>query len=105
MEDPASTVFDDEKTVQDLEPEGCHREEVHGRNGFAVITQKQTRAARVARRRRASDISRDATFRDLEAEFEKVAMNPGSTPGGILFHHPLDQRSKLGVDSWPAKAL
>jgi hypothetical protein len=32
-------------------------------------------------------------------------MNSRSAPGGILFHHPLDDRSNLVIDLWPAKAL
>ena len=37
MEDLASTVFDDGKTIQNSEGEGWHGEKVHGRNGLAVI--------------------------------------------------------------------
>ena len=40
MEDLASTMFDDEETIQDSEGEGRHREEVHGRDDLAVIAKE-----------------------------------------------------------------
>src|SRR5262245_32230876 len=44
MEDPASPMFDDEKTIQDSEGERRHGEEVHGRDDLAVIA-KESRPA------------------------------------------------------------
>ena len=106
MEDPASTVCDDEKTIQDSEGEGWHGEEVHGRNGLAVIAQGSRPAlAGVVGRRQAPEIPRDGAFRDVQAEFEKLTVNSRSAPRGILVHHPPDERSNLGIDLWPAKAL
>jgi hypothetical protein len=102
MKDPASTVFDNEETVQDSKGESGHREEVHGR---AVIAQESSpEFPCLLRRRQALDIARNCPFRDLEAEVERFTMNSGSAPGGILFHHPLDEKSNLGIDLWPAKA-
>jgi hypothetical protein len=96
MKDPASTVFDNEETVQDSKGESGHREEVHGR---AVIAQESSpEFPCLLRRRQALDIARNCPFRDLEAEVERFTMNSGSAPGGILFHHPLDEKSNLGID-------
>ena len=104
MKDPASTVFDNEETVQDSKGESGHREEVHGR--APVIAQESSpEFPCLLGRRQALDIARNCPFRDLEAEFERLTMNSGSAPGGILFHHPLDENSNLGIDLWPAKAL
>ena len=106
MEDLASTVFDHEKTIQDSERESWHGEEVHGRDYFAVIAQESSpEFPCLLWRRQAPDVARNCAFRDLEAELEKFTMNPGSAPGGILLHHPLDERSSRGIDLWPAKAL
>jgi arylsulfatase A-like enzyme len=41
-EDLASTVFDDEETIQDAEGEGWHGEEVHGCDDLAVIAQESS---------------------------------------------------------------
>ena len=37
-----STVFDHEKTMQDSEPKSWYGEEVHGRNGLAVIAEESS---------------------------------------------------------------
>ena len=91
---------------QDSEGESRHGEEVHGRDDLAVIAQESSpEFPCLLGRRQAPDVARNCTFRDLEAEFEKFTVNPGSAPGGILLHHPPDERSNLGIDLWPAKAL
>jgi hypothetical protein len=106
VEDLASTVFDDEKTIQDSERESWHGEEVHCRNGFAVIAQESSpEFPCLLRRRQASQIARNCALRDLEAKFQKLTVNSRSAPGGILLHDPLDESSNLGIDLWPTKAL
>jgi hypothetical protein len=106
MEDPASTVFDDEETIQDSEAEGRHDEEVHGRDDLAVIRQESSpEFPCLLGRRHAPEIPRDGPFRDLEAEFQKLTVNPGSAPSGILLRHAPDERSDLGIDLWPASSL
>ena len=106
MEDPASTMFDDEKTIQDSEGEGRHGEEVHGRDDLAVIAKEsRPELASVVGRRQAPEIAGDGAFGDVEAEFQKLTVNSGSAPGGILVRHPPDESSNLGIDLWPAQAL
>ena len=106
MEDPASTMFDHEKTIQDSEGEGWHGEEVHGRDGLAVIAQESSpEFACVVGREQALEIAGDGAFRDVEAEFQKLTVNSGSAPAGILVRHSPDESSNLGIDLWPAQAL
>jgi hypothetical protein len=106
MEDPASTVFDDEETVQDSKIERRHGEEVHGGDDFAVIVQESSpEFPWLHGRKQSPDIARNRAFRDVKAEFEKFTMNPRSAPGGILFHHPPDESANLGIDLWSARAL
>jgi hypothetical protein len=106
MEAPASTVFDDEETLQDSEGESRPGEEVHGRDDVAMIA-KESRPmlAGAVGRRKAPQIPRDAAFRDVEAEFQKRTMNSRSAPRGILIQHLPDERSNLAIDLWPGKAL
>ena len=99
-------MFDDEETIQDLEGEGRHGEEVHGCDDLAVIAKEPRPAlAGVVGRRQAPEIPRDGAFGDVEAEFQKLTMNSRSAPGGILVHHPPGESSNLGIDLWPAEAL
>ncbi|HYA88377.1 MAG TPA: hypothetical protein VEI57_15080, partial [Nitrospirota bacterium] len=81
MEDFASTVLDDEETIQNSESEGGHGEEVHGCNNLTMIAKESSpKFACLLTRRQTPDIARDGTFRDVEAEFQKFAMNPGGAP-------------------------
>ena len=106
MEDLPSAVFDDEETVENSEVEGRHGEEVHGRDNFAVIAQKSIpELACIRSRRNAPEIAGYRTFRDVEAEFQKLSMNSRSTPRGILVRHAADEGSNLGIELWPARAL
>jgi hypothetical protein len=106
VEDPASTVFDDEETVQDSEGGAWHGEEVRGRNGFAVIVQESRPAlAGVVGRRQVPKIAGDGAFGDAEVVFQKLTVNSRSAPRGILIQHPTDERSDLGIDPRPAQAL
>jgi hypothetical protein len=106
MEDLASTVFDHEKTIRDSERKSWHGEEVHGRNGLAVIAQESSPAFPcLLGRKQPVEIARNCAFRDVEAEFQKLAVNSGSAPAGILVRHLSDESSHLGIDLWPAQAL
>ncbi len=106
MEDPASTMFDDEKTIQDSEGEGRHGEEVHGRDDLAVIAKEsRPELASVVGRGQAPEIAGDGAFGDVEAEFQKLTVNSGSAPARILVRHSPDESSNLGIDLWPAQAL
>jgi hypothetical protein len=106
MEDPASTMFDNEKTIQDSEGESRHGEEVQGRDDLAVIAKEsRPELASVVGRGQAPEIAGDGAFGDVEAELQKLTMNSGSAPAGILVRHSPDENSNLGVDLRPAHAL
>ena len=99
MEDPASTMFDDEKTIQDSEGESRHGEEVHGRDDLAVIAKEnRPELASVVGRGQAPEIAGDGAFGDVEAEFQKLTVNSGSAPGTILVRDSPDESSHLGID-------
>ena len=106
MEDLASTVFDHEKTIQDSERESWHGEEVHGRDGLAVIAQESSpEFPCLLGRKQAVEIARNCAFRDVEAQFQKLTVNSGGAPAGILVRHSLDEGSHLGIDLGPAQVL
>ncbi len=69
MQDPAPTVFGDEKAIQDPEGPRRHRETIHGPDHIAVIAKKGCPyLAGLVTRRQAPQIARNSTFRDLEAK-------------------------------------
>ena len=106
MEDLASTVFDHKKTIQDSERKSWYGEEVHGRDGLAVIAQESSPEFPCPLgRKQPVEIARNCAFRDVEAQFQKLTVNSGSTPTGILVRHSSDESSHLGIDLWPAQAL
>jgi hypothetical protein len=104
MEDPASTVFNHKETIQDSEGEDRHREEVHGHDHIAVIAQESSpELAGLLARIQAPEITRDSAFRDVESEFQKLAVNPRSAPACILLYDPSDEGSNFSIDLGPAK--
>ena len=106
MEDLASTVFDHEKTIQDSKLKSWNGEEVHGHNGLAVIAQESSpEFPSLLGRKQVVEIARNGAFGDVEAQFQKLTVNSGSAPAGILVRHSLDESSYLGIDLWPAQAL
>ena len=106
MEDLAATMLDDEKAVQDSKSDCGHREEVHGRDDFAVVVKKsRPEFAGLIGRRQAAKISRHGTLRDFETKLEKLAVNSWGAPARILLDHPPDNSPHLGIDLWPADAL
>jgi len=106
MDYPASTVFDDDETIQDSEGQGQHSEEVHGHDHIAVILQKSSpELAGLLARIRAPEIARNSTFGDVEPEFQKLPVNSRSAPACIPLYHPPDEGSNFGIDFWPAKSL
>jgi hypothetical protein len=81
MKDFASVVFDYEKAVQHAKCQSRHSEEVHGRDGLAVIAKEsRPEPAGVERRRQAPEIAGHRAFRDVKARFQKFPMNSGSAP-------------------------
>ena len=106
MENSAVAVLDDEETIQDPEGESRHSEEVHGRDDFAVIAQKRRpELAFLVGRRQATEIAGNGTLRNIEAELDKLSVDPRSAPRGILFHHAPNETSNLGINSGPAGIL
>ena len=106
MEDPSTTVLDDEKAIQHAKRQGRHGEEIHGRDDVAVIAQESSPAfASVVGRRQAPEIAGDRALGDIETEFEELAVDSRCAPGGIFVDHPPDDSSDLGIDLRPAKAL
>ena len=88
VQDTSPVMGNYEKAVEHAEGDGWHREEVHGRDGFAVIAQKGEPAPCAVRISWCPPHpSRDGSLRNVEAEHEKLTMNAGSTPGRILSDH------------------
>jgi len=85
MEDPASAMFDDEETIQNLADECWDGQEIHGRDGLAMIAKESSpEFPSLAGRREAPDIARNGTFRDVGAEFEELPVNSWCAPSWIL---------------------
>ena len=102
MEDPASTVFDDEDTVQDSERDRRHCEKVHARNHLSVIAQESgPEFAAVLAGKHAPEIARDASFGDVEARLQKLPVKPWSAPAWIFLCHLPDESSNLRINHRP----
>ena len=68
----------------------------HGRDGFAVIVKKgEPSTSGFWILGCAFHPARDGSFRDIETQHEKLAVNPRSTPGGVLPHNLENQMPEL----------
>src|ERR1035438_2493966 len=101
LDDAPTVVADDEGAVQEVEDKGGNGEEVHGREGFAVITKKcppTLGGFRISGC--ASHPAGDGSFGNLEAEHAEFAVNARSTPGRVLGNHLENQLAELFGNSF-----
>jgi hypothetical protein len=105
VQDAATIMADDKEAVQDAEGQRWDGEEVHRSNGFTMITQERKPAFRgFGVSRRFTHPAGDRSLGNVEAEHEKLAMNPGCSPGRILGNHLEYQIPNLYRDPSPATA-
>ena len=92
VQDASAVVANNEEAVEKTEGDRRNGEEVHGRDGFAMIAEKsQPPPTRFWISGRSLHPAGDASLRYIEAEHQKFAMDAGSTPGGVLGYHAEDQ--------------
>ena len=92
VQDSPTIVTDDEETVEHTELDRGNREEVHRGDRFSVISKKGKPAFCWLRVSRSSfHPAGNRSFRDIETEHEKFAVNTWGAPGGVLRDHPKDQ--------------
>src|SRR6266853_3940725 len=81
-----------EKTVEQIESDCWHREEVHGGNGFSVISQKgEPPLRRFGISRGAPHPTGDSSFGNVKTQHQQLAVDTRRAPGWILAHHPKDE--------------
>jgi len=96
VQNATTIVADDEEAVEHSKPQRRHGEEIHGGDGFAMITQKrQPTFGRLRAPGCSPHPAGDGGFRDLETEHKKLAVDMRRTPGGVLHYHLEDQLSGL----------
>ena len=81
-----------QKYVKDLEPDGGHGEEVDRNQLLGMVLQEGAPSLR-RRFAAAHHIFADTALSDVDAEFEKFAVDPWCTPTGILPGHLANQIS------------
>ena len=106
VQDLTSVVADDEKAVENAKRERRDGEEVHRRNGLAMVPEKrQPSLHRMWIFPSSTDPSRDTPFRDIETQLAQFTMNARCSPGRILGNHTEDQGAKLFADTLPSAHL
>ena len=106
MQDLTPVVADDEKAVQNTKRERWDGEEIHCRNGFAMVSEeRQPSLHGIWISRSSLDASRDTPFRELETQLEQFAVNARCSPGRILGNHTENQGADLFADPLPSPYL
>src|SRR5260370_4690739 len=106
VQDVTRVVADDEKAVQNTKRERWDGEEVHRRNGLAMVSEeRQPSFHGIWISWGSPDPSRDTPFRDIETQLEQFAVNARCSPGRILGNHTKDQDANLFADTLPSSFL
>ncbi len=91
VQDSSTIVADDEKAVEHAERDRWDGEEVHCRNGLAMVSKEgQPVLGPVRVFRRSFHPTGDGSLGKVKAEHEEFAMNPRRSPSWVLSDHPKD---------------
>ena len=89
-------MTDDEEAVERAERNRWHREEIHGRNRFPMISKKDQPALGPVRiSRRSFHLTGDGSLGKVKTEHAEFPMDPRCSPGGVLNDHAEDQFPNL----------
>src|SRR5260370_6759007 len=106
MQDLPPGVGEGEKAGQNSKRERWDGEEMHCRNGLAMVSEERQPALHgIWISRSSPDPSRDTPFRELETQLEQFAVNARCSPGRILGNHTKDQGANLFADTLPSPYL
>jgi hypothetical protein len=84
VQDLTPVVTDNEKAVQNTERQRWDGEEVHSRNGLAMVSEeRQPSFHGIWISRGSPNPSRDTPFRDIETQLEQFTVNARCSPGRI----------------------
>ena len=99
MQDLASSMLYYEETIQELEGQRGHREEIHGHDHLAMIGEESEPAfGWIAAVPRASQISGYRALRDLEADLQELAMDLRRSPSRVFHCQTTNQGYELLAD-------
>lgn len=105
VQDPPSVMTDHEE-VEHAERDRWDREEVHCGDCFAMVPKECKPAfSRFRISGRASHPARDGSLGDIEAEHEKLSVNPRCAPRRVFDDHWESQLSELLREYLPASRL
>jgi hypothetical protein len=88
---------------QNTKRERWDGEEIHRRNGLAMVSEERQPSLRgIWISRSSPDPPRDAPFREIETQLDQLAVNARCSPGRILGNHTEDQGPDLFADTLPS---
>src|SRR5208337_597608 len=99
VHDLPPVMADDEEAVENPEGQRRHRKEVHCGDCFAMIAEKRKPAPGWIRILACTfDPTRNGSFRDVETQFEQLAVDARRSPRWVLSDHPKDQLAHFPAD-------
>jgi hypothetical protein len=95
-QDVPPIMADDEEAVEHAEHDRWHREEIHGRNRFPMVSKEGPPAlGRVRISRRSFHPTGDGSLGEFKTEHEEFPMYPRCSPCWVVSDHPKDQLPDL----------
>src|SRR5215471_15503331 len=103
VQDATTIVPDDEETIEDAERDRGHGEEIHRRDGFAMVPQEgKPPFGWFGIPRCAVHPSGNRSLRYIESQHPEFTVNAWRAPGGVLGDHPEDQIAYFLRDAFPS---
>lgn len=105
VQDLASPVLDREQTIQQFERDGWYGEKVERDDCLAMVLKEgQPTLPAISAAVHTTEIASYSSFGDLKAEFQKLTVDLGRSPTGIVLRQAADQVAEFLGHLWSARA-
>jgi len=106
VQNTTTAVTDDEEAVQHAKPKGWNSEEIHCGNGFTVVFEKcLPESGGCGMFGNFLHPAGNGSFRDIESQFQELAVDVGCTPCGILGDHLKNEFAHFPADVLSANVV
>jgi hypothetical protein len=106
VQDAPPVMGEHKEAIESTEGERWHSEEVHRCDDFTVVLQERLPSLCWIRiSRRSSHLPQHLSFRDIEAKYLELAVNPWRSPSPVFGHHTENEFTQFPVHAFSSCTL